>query len=826
MALRFVRTETLRTKGAYITGSDVRTSRFFVIAILLLLQRASPLAWAGEFDALRPALKARFYDCHSGSTVEGGLNLEQLGDDLRQPGLLAKWVRLHDRVAAGEMPPPDAPQFSPADKQALVARLSQVLTSASAAQATTVIRRLNRIEYEHTLHDLLGIRTELRELLPEDGKAHGFDNIGEALDISPVQLQRYMEAAGKALDAAVSRDAPAESKIETLQFHTGRNEQYLGKSWTRRADGATVFFYDGNYPNIKVNEHRAAADGRYKFRIVAAAHNSPTPITFAVYLGPDSFNKSSTLHDYYDARPGDLQTFEFEGRLNRGDNIRLMIPHIRNNYNDVNNKADTFQGPGLAVMRIEIEGPLAEEFPGRGHKLRFGDLPAVDTGNPRHRNERWYRPNYQVTSENPQADIARILPKFVEAAFRRPVTDADVAPYRSLAEAELSAGATFEQALRTAQIAVLCAPDFLYLLEPAGRLDDYALASRLSYFLWSSGPDAELLAVAGRGELQAPEVLEKQTERMLVDPKAARFTKNFVGQWLNLREIDFTTPDKQLYPEFDESLKYAMVQETEMFFREVLDKNLSLLNFVDSDWTILNERLARHYGIDGVEGSAMRRVSLRPEDRRGGVLTHAAVLKVSANGTTTSPVVRGAYVLQRILGVEPPPPPPNVPGVEPDIRGATTLREQLAKHRSQDNCNSCHKQIDPPGFALESYDVTGAWRENYRALGDKLPRPPKELWNGAQNVRWRIGPKVDPSGTTPDGEAFNDLTDYKSWLLARKNVPAYALAEKLATYASGRGTGFADRIELSQLTSTVAAKNYGFRDLVHAVVLSKIFRNK
>ncbi|MBL9081783.1 MAG: DUF1587 domain-containing protein, partial [Planctomycetales bacterium] len=383
MALRFVRTETLRTKGAYITGSDVRTSRFFVIAILLLLQRASPLAWAGEFDALRPALKARCYDCHSGSTVEGGLNLEQLGDDLRQPGLLAKWVRLHDRVAAGEMPPPDAPQFSPADKQALVARLSQVLISASAAQATTVIRRLNRIEYEHTLHDLLGIRTELRELLPEDGKAHGFDNIGEALDISPVQLQRYMEAAGKALDAAVSRDAPAESKIETLQFHTGRNEQYLGKSWTRRADGATVFFYDGNYPNIKVNEHRAAADGRYKFRIVAAAHNSPKPITFAVYLGPDSFNKSSTLHDYYDARPGDLQTFEFEGRLNRGDNIRLMIPHIRNNYNDVNNKADTFQGPGLAVMRIEIEGPLAEEFPGRGHKLRFGDLPAVDTGNPR-----------------------------------------------------------------------------------------------------------------------------------------------------------------------------------------------------------------------------------------------------------------------------------------------------------------------------------------------------------------------------------------------------------------------------------------------------------
>ncbi|MGC3967561.1 MAG: DUF1592 domain-containing protein [Pirellulales bacterium] len=801
-----------------------RRAVFVALGFVAWCNASSSLA--GSLDALRPLLKARCYECHSGGTIEGGLDLEKLSDDLTQLGPMAKWVRLHDRVVKGEMPPADAAPIAPAEKQTLVENLARSLHTASSVQATTVIRRLNRVEYENTLHDLLGIRTELRELLPEDGKAYGFDNVGEALDISPVQLQRYMEAAGRALDAAVARDQAPESKLVTLQFHTGRNEQFLGKSWTKRNDGATVFFNDGGYPNLKVHEFRAPVDGRYKFRIVAAAHNSPRPMMFSVFLGPDSFNKSSTLHDYYDAQPGDLQNFDFEGYLARGDNIRLMIPFIKNNYNDVNNKADKFQGPGLAVARIEIEGPLAEEYPGRGHTLRFGDLLPVDIGNPRHRKESWYRPNYQVTSEQPQADIARILPKFVEAAFRRPVTDADVAPYRTLAEAELSAGAKFDQALRTAQIAVLCAPEFLYLIEPVGRLNDHALASRLSYFLWSSGPDAELLAVAGRGELQVPEVLRTQTERLLHDPKARRFTENFVGQWLNLREIDFTTPDKQLYPDYDEPLKHAMMQETELFFQEVLDKNLSLLSFIESDWTFLNERLARHYRIEGVEGAAMRRVSLRPEQQRGGVLTHAAVLKVSANGTTTSPVVRGAYVLQRILGVDPPPPPPNVPGVEPDIRGATTLREQLVKHRSQASCNACHKLIDPGGFALEHYDVMGGYRDNYRSLNKALPHPSRELWGGAPYVNWRLGPKVDASGTTPDGEAFDDLTDYKSWLLARKQVPAYALTEKLATYAAGRGTGFADRPELATLTAAIAAKNYGFRDLVHAVVQSKIFKNK
>jgi hypothetical protein len=347
--------------------------------------------------------------------------------------------------------------------------------------------------------------------------------------------------------------------------------------------------------------------------------------------------------------------------------------------------------------------------------------------------------------------------------------------------------------------------------------------------LWGTGPDAELLSLAKQGVLTKPEILRVQTERLLTDPRGERFVKTFVAQWLNLREIDFTTPDRQLYPEYDDLLKQAMVDETELFFAEVLKHNRSLIEFVDSDWTFANERLARHYGIDvderKIAGVEMRRISLRPEDGRGGVLTQASVLKVSANGTTTSPVTRGAWVLERILGFTPPPPPPGIPGVEPDIRGAVTLREMLAKHRDNASCNQCHKTIDPPGFALESYDVIGGRRTNYRSAGDNFPRP-TSAQAGGRNVRWRIGPPVDPTGTTADGRKFADLAEYKKILLADPNTIARALAVKVATYGTGRGLEFCDRAEVDRITQAVAAKNYGFRDLVHEIVQSKLFLHK
>ena len=323
----------------------------------------------------------------------------------------------------------------------------------------------------------------------------------------------------------------------------------------------------------------------------------------------------------------------------------------------------------------------------------------------------------EVVSDRPLVDAERILTAFTRRAFRRTVTADDVAPFVAIVQAKLAEGYSFEPAMRAALKGVLISPEFLFLRERPGKLDDFALACRLSYFLWSTMPDDELFTLAEQQKLSRPDVLRQQVERLLASPKAAAFTENFVGQWLALREIDATEPSHILYPEFDHLLKVSMIRETELFFDEVLKNDLSLTNFVASDFTMLNGRLARHYGIPGVDGWEFQKKTLPPGSHRGGVLTMASVLKVTANGTTTSPVLRGAWVLDRILGTPPPPPPDNVPAIDPDIRGARTIREQLAKHRSIESCAACHRKIDPPGFALESFDCIGGWRDNYRATG-------------------------------------------------------------------------------------------------------------
>jgi hypothetical protein len=792
-----------------------------VVAFALTYEAAS----AADYTAGQAFVKQHCVDCHSGSDAANGLHLDTLGGDLGQAEVLSKWVAVYDRVARGEMPPKDSTQPTAAERTAFLAPLRDALFQASSARAQTVLRRLNRAEYERTLNDLLGTTVSVIDMLPEDGRAFGFDNIGESLDLSPVQLQRYMEAAGKALDAAVSTDEKPESKLETYFFGTGRNADNVGKQWHRREDGAVVFYSDSGYPPIKVQEFRIPTEGRYHFRLYTSTHQSDAPIVYGVYLGADSQAKPATLHGHFTALPGPPVANEFDAYMWKGHTLRIFPRDLKKLPGDaVRTGIEKYKGPGLAITKMEVEGPFIDEWPRRGHLLRFGDLEFKDMkkADPKRPG---YMPRWELVAAKPEADVAGVLPAFVAAAFRRPVSTEEVQPFVDLARAELAAGAKIEQALRTAQVAVLTAPEFLFLLEKPGRLDDYAVASRLSYMLWGTTPDAELLALAAKRSLTQPETLRSQTERLLRDPRGRHFTTNFINQWLNLREIDFTTPDRQLYPEFDDVLKRAIVDETELFFTEVLNKNSSLLNFVASDWTFLNERLAKHYRIADVNGVEMRKVSLKPEDHRGGVLTQASVLKVSANGTTTSPVVRGAWVLQRILGIDPPPPPPGVPGVEPDIRGATTLRETLEKHRSNETCNNCHKTIDPPGFALESYDVIGGLRTNYRSLGKDFPAPKREETDG-RSVQWRVGPPVDSSGTTAEGRHFANLAGYKKLLLAEPNTIAKALTVKLATYGAGRGMEFSDRAELDKIVEASAAKNYGFRDLLHFVIQSNLFLNK
>lgn len=419
-----------------------------------------------------------------------------------------------------------------------------------------------------------------------------------------------------------------------------------------------------------------------------------------------------------------------------------------------------------------------------------------------------------------------MLTDFLPRVFRRPVPAREVDRYVELFQTRLDAGDMFEVAMRSAWRAALCSPDFLFLKEPAGQLDDWALASRLSYFLWNSMPDDELLSLAGQKQLQDAEILHAQVERMLDDSRSERFMTDFTDQWLDLVDIDATTPDGKLYPEFRRILRDSMRAETPAFFRELVEKNLSAANIVDSDFAMLNQRLAEHYGIPNVFGPAFRRVPLPPESRRGGFLTQASVLKVTANGTVTSPVKRGAWVLRKIIGQPPEPPPADVPAIEPDVRGTTTIREMLAAHRSNATCAACHASIDPPGFALENFDVIGGWQTRYRSLNeDGAQVDMKDTYFG-RNVRYTWGPPVDATGETASGRAFADIDDYRKLLLEDPRAIARNMVTQLVTYATGAPIEFADRAAVEQILDRTTDTRYGMRSLIHEVVQSPLFQTK
>jgi hypothetical protein len=678
------------------------------------------------------------------------------------------------------------------------------------------------VEYENTLRDLLGIEIQLQEVLPLDSSAAGFDNVGEALHTASFLMERYLEAAERALNLAIANGPQPPVVKKRVSLKDERHVKTTTERVFRPLDDGLVMFSSSPWQSITLTQFYPPDRGKYRFRISARGFQSGArPVVYRIDAGPMLMGTKSHLVNYFDAAADESTVIEFEDHCEARDHIRIS-PYGLAAAQAVNKiGADVYEGPGLAVEWVEFEGPLHETWPPPSHKRIFGDLPQQPA--PIYN----FSKRVEVASNDPAADARRILKDFAGRAFRRNVTDDDVQPFIALAEARLAEGDSFEQAVRVGLKGVLVSPDFLFLRERPGQLDDYALASRLSYFLWSTMPDEELLAIAERAQrgagpsLHEPEVLYGQVERMLASPKAAQFTENFVGQWLGLRDIDFTMPSHLLYPEFDDMLKVSMVKETELFFAEVLKHDLSLTNFVASDFSMLNGRLAKHYGIPGVEGWEFRKVPLPPDSHRGGVLTMASVLKVTANGTSTSPVVRGAWVLDRILGSPPPKPPADVPAIEPDIRGATTIREQLAKHRSLESCAVCHVDIDPPGFALESFDVIGGYREHYRTTG----RGETVIVDG-RRMSYHRGLAVDPSDVLPDGRKFAGSDEFKQLLLSDKDQLARALTEKLVTYATGAPPTAADRPEIEKIVGKVKAKDYGLRSLVHEIVQSRTFRHK
>ncbi len=779
---------------------------------------------------LEPFFEAHCYECHDDTMAKGGLDLFALGDDLSSAATFAKWERIYDRVAKGEMPPKKV-KTRPTDGQLAGFRgdLAAPLAAAHAQEKGTVFRRLNRSEYENTLNDIFGTNLRLAAELPEDAKSHEFDNVGEALSISMVQMQRYLDAIGKVLDAAIQNTVEKpESKTIEASYATSRGaEKFIGDKWLKRPDGAVVFFQQVGYPTGMLREANFKTAGRYKIRVTGYAYQSETPITFS--LGGTTFARAAErpTWGYYEFPPGKPTTIEIEQWVESNYIVQIEPMKIADVNQEIKKDGVAkYTGPGLAILNVEVEGPLIDEFPTRGHKLIFDGLSRSEImpGNLKDREKSWYKPKWEIAVETPGDQAKSVLLRVAEKAFRRPVTEADIASYLSLFETEYAADSNFEVSLLTSIKAIFCAPDFLFLRERPGYLDDFALASRLSYLFNRTSPDAELLAAAASGKLKTdPAELTRQMNRMLASDHSERFANDFTDAWLDLREIEFTAPDRNLFPEFDPFLQNSMISETRLFFRELLSENLPVRNVVRSDFAMLNSRLADHYEIEGITTPEVRRVSLPADSLRGGFLSQGSVLKVSANGTNTSPVVRGAWVMERILGETPPPPPPGIPGVEPDIRGAETLRQLLDKHRDAENCQACHAMIDPPGFALETFNPIGGSRDKYRTLGNGEKVDVKVK---GQRVRYKLGLDVDPTGELQNGVAFSGFNEFRDQLAKNEDLLAKTVATKFLTFATGREMGFSDRPEINAIVQKSKAKGHGFRDLMELVITSEIFRKK
>ena len=526
----------------------------------------------------------------------------------------------------------------------------------------------------------------------------------------------------------------------------------------------------------------------------------------------------------------------------------VSVPSRGNRIEQRKGRTAQHVGPGVALDWFEIEGPVFESWPPESHRRLFGDLPIAplpeNTGViPPTRPQLRQTPNYlpalnedipaeersrpleTVQSTNPEADAHSLLTGFLRRAFRRNISQWEVAPYLNLVIRRLAANDCFEDALRRAYIAVLTSPEFLFhpADAPPGAPRDpaaFTLASRLSFWLWNGLPDEPLLAAAANGTLSRPEVLHAQIDRLLADPRSNRFIEDFTNQWLELERLEETSPDPKLYPEYSFLLHEGMLSETRAFLRELLDKNLPITSLARSDFSMLTQRLAEHYGIPGVEGAEVQRVTLPADSPRGGLLTQAAILKLTANGTTTSPVKRGVWVMDRLLNEPAPPPPPGISLIDPDTRGATTVREQLDRHRQDASCAACHAKIDPAGFALESFDPVGGWRARYRSNGKGDMPPEKD--KSFLKIQYLLGPAVDASGQMPDGRAFGGIQDLQTLLAKDPERLARAFLTHLSRYATGTEPSFADRRIIAQLVQSTASSHYGLRSLLHALAESPL----
>jgi hypothetical protein len=792
---------------------------------VLALSGARSSAFESE---VTPLIDASCIECHDRDT-KTGLDFETLTFDLTNPEVFRAWEKVFDQVDSGEMPPEKKARPDPAKTKAALESLGRELREASLAQqrqnGRVPARRLTRTEYEHTLHDLLGIGGDLSSMLPPENSSAPFDTVAGDQGISPVHLRAYLAAADAAIDEALHLGPKPESRPRVIDY---RNHSYVRMWFERelRRGGNTVTRTEDAFVTFDGRPHTTRTDnmgihfpvtGRYRIAAEAYAYQAKTPVTFCLYRGNDRAGNAELIASWQ-LDPGQPRQVEIEHYFTPEDYFYLApadLDHQSDGKSVWQFGAKEYPGEGLAIRRLTLEGPLEKQWPPERTQNLLGEVEYRIGRDGKHE---------IILPEEPLARVANVVSRIGPRAFRRPLEDAEPERWAALAEPVLADGRPFEEALRFVLRGLFSSPEFLYHRTEPGRLDDHALASRLSYFLWKSLPDDQLSHLAAGRKLSDPAVLRSETDRLLDDEKAQRFIDNFLDQWLELEDIDATTPDEKLYPEYDDILRQAMIEETRRFFSELIWDDRGVRELIDSDFTFLNRRLAEHYGIPGIDGLVYRKVSLPEDSPRGGLLTQASLLKVTANGTNTSPVPRGAFVLANLLGTPPSPPPPGAGAVEPDTRGTTTIREELAAHRSVESCNRCHREIDPPGFALESFDPIGGFRTRYRSTGQG--QMPDGTLFGRRIHEYRLGRPVDSSGTTAEGKSFSGIRDFKRLLLKEEDQIARHFLHQLITYSTGAEIQFADRAERDQILERARANGYGVREMIHALVQSKIFRNK
>jgi hypothetical protein len=597
-----------------------------------------------------------------------------------------------------------------------------------------------------------------------------------------------------------------------------------GGSTVKLVDDAWVTF--DSRPHVAQSDHmgyRPPYPGLYRITAEAYGYQAKTSVTMLLYRSSKQ-QGGAKLIAAFDLSPGESRTVGVTSYFTPQDFFypapadHDWQPDGRNVFG-ARQGAKTYKGEGLAIKWLKIEGPLEQHWPPESTRRV---LPGLKF---KQRQNRRGRQAFAVElTRPPREHLNDIVHRLGPLAFRRPLRKGEAEGFIGLAEASLNEARPLEQVVRVPLRAMLSSPQFLFHAGNPGALDDYALATRLSYFLWKSLPDEKLFRLAAENKLHEPNTLALEVDRMLDDQKSLRFVHDFLDQWLGLKDIDATTPDAKLYPEYDDSLRQAMLAETRHFFRELIWNNLSVENLIDSEFTFLNRRLAEHYGISGVDREHFRRVTLPEASVRGGLLTQASILKVTANGTVTSPVKRGSFVLSKLLGTPPSPPPPDIGTVEPDTRGTTTIRETLDAHRNVATCANCHQHIDPPGFALECFDPIGGFRKRYRST-EKGDWPTRKLF-GRRIREYKEGRPVDASGVTADGNQFDGIREFKQHLLESKDQVARNLISQLVVYATGGEIQFADRAEIERITRETRLENYPVRTIVHKIVQSRLFRNK